>query len=161
MQNPDEIAASLALPGADTTCTNIPLDNEIFFDPALPDNKGSATARYGYAFQYLGNSRNMVDGDVHLPDELSGPGLSTPSHDLLRRQPRRRLAARRPLDDARSAPHAAATRRRHRQFAFPFAASPASIPMAPMKPAPTFRSIFRPPRPAITAERTSCSWMAM
>ncbi len=67
VQNPDQVANYLALPGADTTCTSVPLDNEIFFDPALPDNTSIRNGAYGYNFQYLGNSRNMVDGDVTTP----------------------------------------------------------------------------------------------
>jgi prepilin-type processing-associated H-X9-DG protein len=45
----------------------LPLDNEIFFDPSLPDNTSIRNGAYGYNFQYLGNSRNMVDGDVSTP----------------------------------------------------------------------------------------------
>ncbi len=66
-QDPDLITAALAEPGADTTCTDVPLDIEVFFDPAMPDNKSIRNGAYGYNFQYLGNSRNMVDGDVTTP----------------------------------------------------------------------------------------------
>jgi prepilin-type N-terminal cleavage/methylation domain-containing protein/prepilin-type processing-associated H-X9-DG protein len=66
-QDPDLVATALALPGADTTCTLIPLNNEIFFDPALPENRSIRNGAYGYNFQYLGNSRNMVDGDITTP----------------------------------------------------------------------------------------------
>jgi prepilin-type processing-associated H-X9-DG protein/prepilin-type N-terminal cleavage/methylation domain-containing protein len=70
-QNPDAI---IAAGNADTTYTNVPLDNEIFFDPSLkdtdPSNANSKSIRngaYGYNFQYLGNSRNLVDGDITTP----------------------------------------------------------------------------------------------
>ncbi|MEI8372870.1 MAG: DUF1559 domain-containing protein [Planctomycetota bacterium] len=63
-QNPDAI---LAAGTSDTTYTSVPLDNEIFFDPALPDNTSIRNGAYGYNFQYLGNSRNLVDGDLTTP----------------------------------------------------------------------------------------------
>jgi prepilin-type processing-associated H-X9-DG protein/prepilin-type N-terminal cleavage/methylation domain-containing protein len=61
--------------GGDATYTNIPLDNEIFLDPALldpnpdPTNAGGLATNvssirsgaYGYNFQYLGNSRTIDD----------------------------------------------------------------------------------------------------
>lgn len=61
--------------GGDATYTLIPLDNEIFLDPALEDavpdptvSGGLATSfnsirngAYGYNFQYLGNSRTIDD----------------------------------------------------------------------------------------------------
>ncbi len=71
VQNPDAIAAAGT---ADTTYTNVPLDNEIFFDPSLTDPDPAVTnsqsirnGAYGYNFQYLGNSRNLTDGDVTTP----------------------------------------------------------------------------------------------
>lgn len=71
VQNPDAIASAGA---SDTTYTNVPLDNEIFFDPALSDvdpaltnSKSIRNGAYGYNFQYLGNSRNLVDGDMSTP----------------------------------------------------------------------------------------------
>ena len=70
-QNPDAIAAAGT---ADTTYTNVPLDNEIFFDPSLIDPDPAVTnsqsirnGAYGYNFQYLGNSRNLADGDMTTP----------------------------------------------------------------------------------------------
>lgn len=63
-QNLDAIKAAGT---ADTTYTWVPLDNEIFFDPALPDQLGIRNGAYGYNFQYLGNSRNMIDGDIATP----------------------------------------------------------------------------------------------
>jgi len=63
-QNPDAIKAAGT---ADPTYTSIPLDNEIFFDPALPDQTSIRNGAYGYNFQYLGNSRNLVDGDIRTP----------------------------------------------------------------------------------------------
>ncbi len=63
-QNPDAIRLAGT---ADPTYTLVPLDNEIFFDPALPDQKGIRNGAYGYNFQYLGNSRNLVDGDLTTP----------------------------------------------------------------------------------------------
>lgn len=72
VQNPDAITAAVAAGTTtnptDTTFTfNVPLDNEIFFDPALPDQKGIRNGAYGYNFQYLGNSRNLNDGDITTP----------------------------------------------------------------------------------------------
>jgi prepilin-type processing-associated H-X9-DG protein len=64
VQNPDAI---LAAGNSDPTYTNVPLDNEIFFDPSLPDQKSIRNGAYGYNFQYLGNSRNLTDGDVNTP----------------------------------------------------------------------------------------------
>ena len=64
VQNPDAI---LAAGKADLTYTYVPLDNEIFFDPELPDNHSIRNGAYGYNFQYLGNSRNLVDGDGSTP----------------------------------------------------------------------------------------------
>ena len=64
VQNPEVMAAA---GNSDPTYTAVPLDNEIFFDPALPDNKGIRNGAYGYNFQYLGNSRNLIDGDIQTP----------------------------------------------------------------------------------------------
>jgi prepilin-type processing-associated H-X9-DG protein len=71
VQNPDAITAAGT---SDLTYTNVPLDNEIFFDPALTDTDPAVTnsksirnGAYGYNFQYLGNSRNLVDGDLTTP----------------------------------------------------------------------------------------------
>ncbi len=64
VQNPD---ALLAAGTGDRTFTDVPLDNEIFFDPTLPDQTSIRNGAYGYNFQYLGNSRNMVDGDLTTP----------------------------------------------------------------------------------------------
>ncbi|MBX9788824.1 MAG: DUF1559 domain-containing protein [Pirellulales bacterium] len=67
-QNPDVI---LAAGITDPTYTLVPLDQEVFFDPALapnnpsfPDQRSIRNGAYGYNFQYLGNSRNLVDGDL-------------------------------------------------------------------------------------------------
>lgn len=67
VQNPDALTVYLSNPLNDPTCTTVPLDNEIFFDPELPDNKSIRNGAYGYNFQYLGNSRNTVDGDITKP----------------------------------------------------------------------------------------------
>jgi prepilin-type processing-associated H-X9-DG protein len=73
LQNVDAIAnASQANLGAnyDPTYTQLPIDNEIFFDPAMTDVNNAKSIRngaYGYNFQYLGNSRNMTDGDITTP----------------------------------------------------------------------------------------------
>ena len=64
VQNPD---ALLAAGTADRTYTDVPLDNEIFFDPTIPDQTSIRNGAYGYNFQYLGNSRNLVDGDLTTP----------------------------------------------------------------------------------------------
>jgi prepilin-type processing-associated H-X9-DG protein len=64
VQDPDAILAAGSL---DTTYTQVPLQNEIFFDPELPNNRSIRNGAYGYNFQYLGNSRNVVDGDVTTP----------------------------------------------------------------------------------------------
>ncbi len=64
VQNPDALTAAGK---ADRTYTDVPMDNEIFFDPALPDQKSIRNGAYGYNFQYLGNSRNIVDGDTTTP----------------------------------------------------------------------------------------------
>ena len=49
----------------------MPLDNEIFFDPSLSlagtNIYSIRSGAYGYNFQYLGNSRNMIDGDPTTP----------------------------------------------------------------------------------------------
>lgn len=70
-QNPDEVKKCLtAAPPyvpLDTTCTQVPLDNEIFTCPSLADNKSIRSGAYGYNFMYLGNSRNLVDGDAATP----------------------------------------------------------------------------------------------
>lgn len=70
-QNPDAI---IAAGPADPTYTLVPLDNEVFFDPAmsatnptLPDHRSIRNGAYGYNFQYLGNSRNLIDGDITTP----------------------------------------------------------------------------------------------
>ena len=64
VQNPD---ALIAAGNADTTYADVPLDNEIFFDPTIPEQTSIRNGAYGYNFQYLGNSRNMVDGDLTTP----------------------------------------------------------------------------------------------
>jgi len=65
-QNPDMI---LAAGPSDPTYTQVPLDNEIFLCPSLstPDSASIRNGAYGYNFQYLGNSRNLVDGDIATP----------------------------------------------------------------------------------------------
>lgn len=73
LQNLDAIsAASQANLGAnyDPTYTQLSIDNEIFVDPAMNDEANAKSIRngaYGYNFQYLGNSRNMTDGDITTP----------------------------------------------------------------------------------------------
>ena len=126
VQNPDAITAAGT---SDTTYTNVPLDNEIFFDPSLIDPDPAVTnsqsirnGAYGYNFQYLGNSRNLTDGDVTTPmlNYPIKPVKDDVSDHRLRRQSRRGAAARRTLDDAGPAAHAAADFRRGR-FAVAFA----------------------------------------
>jgi prepilin-type N-terminal cleavage/methylation domain-containing protein/prepilin-type processing-associated H-X9-DG protein len=54
----------------DPTYTQVAIDNEIFFDPAMADDASAKSIRngaYGYNFQYLGNSRNLTDGDITTP----------------------------------------------------------------------------------------------
>jgi len=76
-QNLDAIKAAGT---ADPTYTGVPLDNEIFFDPSLmdvqlsvnysllgPHQMGIRNGAYGYNFAYLGNNRNLVDGDPSTP----------------------------------------------------------------------------------------------
>jgi prepilin-type processing-associated H-X9-DG protein/prepilin-type N-terminal cleavage/methylation domain-containing protein len=66
-QNPNAILA--AGPG-DPTYTNVPLDNEILMCPSMSygfNNYSIRNGSYGYNFQYLGNSRNMVDGNLATP----------------------------------------------------------------------------------------------
>jgi len=63
-QDPDAILAAGTL---DTTYTLVPLNSQIFNDPALPNNLSIRNGAYGYNFQYLGNSRNMIDGDLTTP----------------------------------------------------------------------------------------------
>jgi prepilin-type processing-associated H-X9-DG protein len=71
-QNPDAITAAGT---ADTTYTNVPLDNKILVCPAIssssissgnviPDALSIRNGSYGYNFGYLGNDRTMVDGDT-------------------------------------------------------------------------------------------------
>jgi prepilin-type processing-associated H-X9-DG protein len=75
VQNPDAITAAGT---SDTTYTSVRLDNEIFSDPSMLNNPARASVipadnfsirngAYGYNFQYLGNSRNMNDGDITTP----------------------------------------------------------------------------------------------
>lgn len=65
---------------ADPTYTGVPLDNEVFYDPSLldvqlsvnysflgPTQMGIRNGAYGYNFEYLGNNRNLVDGDMTTP----------------------------------------------------------------------------------------------
>lgn len=70
-QNPDAITAAGV---ADTTYTNVPLDNAMLICPsmdasvisagnAVPDARSIRNGSYGYNFGYLGNNRTMVDGD--------------------------------------------------------------------------------------------------
>jgi prepilin-type processing-associated H-X9-DG protein len=70
-QNPDAIKAASP---ADTTYTNVPLDNNVFVCPTLstsfispgnpiPDAFSIRNGSYGYNFGYLGNNRTLVDGD--------------------------------------------------------------------------------------------------
>ena len=62
--------ALLAAGTSDPSYTNVPLDNEIFFDPSLTDAQYAQSIRsgaYGYNFQYLGNNRHMVDGNPTTP----------------------------------------------------------------------------------------------
>jgi prepilin-type processing-associated H-X9-DG protein/prepilin-type N-terminal cleavage/methylation domain-containing protein len=70
-QNPEAITAAGL---ADTTYTNVPLDNGIFICPAMnsssissgniiPDVMSIRNGSYGYNFGYLGNNRTLVDGD--------------------------------------------------------------------------------------------------
>jgi prepilin-type processing-associated H-X9-DG protein len=65
-QNPDMIRAAGT---ADPTYTSVPLDLEILLCPSLTtaDSLSIRNGSYGYNFQYLGNSRNLVDGDITTP----------------------------------------------------------------------------------------------
>ena len=74
-QNPDVITAAGT---ADTTYTNVPLDNKIFVCPSMssssissgnviPDVQSIRNGSYGYNFGYLGNNRTLVDGDNTTP----------------------------------------------------------------------------------------------
>jgi prepilin-type N-terminal cleavage/methylation domain-containing protein/prepilin-type processing-associated H-X9-DG protein len=79
-QSPDAIAAAGT---ADTTYTNVPMDNRVFMCPsmnsstispgnAIPDIFSIRNGSYGYNFGYLGNNRALVDGDnstatLHYP----------------------------------------------------------------------------------------------
>jgi prepilin-type processing-associated H-X9-DG protein/prepilin-type N-terminal cleavage/methylation domain-containing protein len=79
-QNPDAITAAGP---ADTTYTNVPLDNNVFICPTMdsssispgnpiPDVFSIRNGSYGYNFGYLGNNRTLVDGDnttatLHYP----------------------------------------------------------------------------------------------
>jgi prepilin-type N-terminal cleavage/methylation domain-containing protein/prepilin-type processing-associated H-X9-DG protein len=65
-QNPDAIAAAGT---ADTTYTNVALDNPVLVCPAL-DSISALSIRngsYGYNFGYLGNNRTLVDSDITTP----------------------------------------------------------------------------------------------
>jgi prepilin-type processing-associated H-X9-DG protein len=74
-QNPDAITAAGT---ADTTYTNVPLDNKVFVCPSMnsssissgnviPDVFSIRNGSYGYNFGYLGNNRTLVDGDATTP----------------------------------------------------------------------------------------------
>jgi prepilin-type processing-associated H-X9-DG protein/prepilin-type N-terminal cleavage/methylation domain-containing protein len=66
-QNPDACKAAM---GADPTCTNVPLTGKTYLCPSLTAGSNSTSIRsgaYGYNFAYLGNSRNMTDGDPTTP----------------------------------------------------------------------------------------------
>jgi prepilin-type processing-associated H-X9-DG protein/prepilin-type N-terminal cleavage/methylation domain-containing protein len=73
-QNPDAI---LAAGTADTTYTNVPLDNKLLTCPAMQSGTASQlnsndifsirNGSYGYNFGYLANNRTMVDGDNTTP----------------------------------------------------------------------------------------------
>lgn len=66
-QHPDAVAAAK---GADPTCTNVPLYPKVYQCPSFTSGSDASSIRngaYGYNFQYLGNSRNMVDGDPSTP----------------------------------------------------------------------------------------------
>ncbi len=67
-QNPDAIAAAGV---ADTTYTNVPLDNKMLVCPAMdsssPNILSIRNGSYGYNFGYLGNNRTLVDGDNTTP----------------------------------------------------------------------------------------------
>ncbi len=84
-QNLDAIKVAAAAMAAnpailDPTFTGVPLDNEIFADPSLndvqlsvnysflgPTQMGIRNWAYGYNIAYLGNTRNLVDGDPTTP----------------------------------------------------------------------------------------------
>lgn len=82
-QNPNAIQATGAI---DTTYTLVPLDNEILMCPAMTfgtDNTSIRNGSYGYNFQYLGNSRNMVDGDLTTPPlNYPVPSVKDPAHTI-------------------------------------------------------------------------------
>lgn len=65
-QNPTAVAAANI---ADPTVTNVPVDNKVLVCPSM-DGGSVASIRdgsYGYNFGYLGNSRNMLDGNLATP----------------------------------------------------------------------------------------------
>ncbi len=70
-QNPEAITAA---GNADTTYTNVPLDNNTMICPSMnsslisagnviPDATSIRNGSYGYNFGYLANNRTLVDGD--------------------------------------------------------------------------------------------------
>ena len=67
-QHPDALRAAGT---ADTTYTNVPLDNKVLLCPALDGANGNLfsirNGSYGYNFGYLGNNRTLVDGDNSKP----------------------------------------------------------------------------------------------
>ncbi len=73
-QNPDAITAAGT---ADTTYSNVPLDNKLLVCPSMQGGTSSQlnsgdvysirNGSYGYNFGYLGNNRTMVDGDNTTP----------------------------------------------------------------------------------------------
>jgi prepilin-type processing-associated H-X9-DG protein len=82
-QNPDAI---LAAGTADTTYTLVPLDNENLVCPSMSDGANRLSIRngsYGYNFQYLGNSRNLMDGNLATPT-LNFPvgSVKDPAHTI-------------------------------------------------------------------------------
>jgi prepilin-type processing-associated H-X9-DG protein/prepilin-type N-terminal cleavage/methylation domain-containing protein len=69
--NPQAPEAILAAGNADTTYTNVPLNNGTLICPSLDTTGGMQLSirngSYGYNFGYLGNNRTLVDGDNTTP----------------------------------------------------------------------------------------------
>lgn len=82
-QNPVAISAA---GNADTTYTGVPLDNEILVCPSMsvgPDSQSIRNGSYGYNFQYLGNSRNVVDGNLTTATiNYPIPSVKDPAHTI-------------------------------------------------------------------------------
>jgi len=79
-QNLDAVSSWLAGGSNDATCTDLPLDNEILFDPsfASPTGQSIRSGAYGYNFQYLGNSRTLDDSGNNTTFQVGGTLVGYP-----------------------------------------------------------------------------------